>query len=222
RRAQPPAPGPSISGDEAVAGRAVREGAAVASSDILADPRLTLGAEMRERIRRAGHGSVLAVPLRIGGRITGVLAVGDVTGRTFREEEIRRLQDFGNQAAIALENARLFALETSRREQLENLSAVQRDVSAELELDRVLAMIVYRARGAGPRPAAPHDRRARGSLVRWAVLRVSGQRGEPGPRPSGLEPDRAGQRGAVSPGGRVGGELRGGAAGTPAQRRTAR
>ena len=139
------APGTSISGDESVAGLAVREGAAVASPDILADPRLTLGPEMRERIQRAGHGSVLAVPLRIGGRITGVLAVGDVTGRTFREEEIRRLQDFGNQAAIALENARLFALETSRREQLESLSAVQRDVSAELDLDRLLATIVQRA-----------------------------------------------------------------------------
>ena len=142
---EPFAPGTTISVDEAVAGLAVRAGAAVASADILADARVSLGPEMRKRVARAGHGSVLAVPLRIGGRITGVLAVGDVTGRAFREDEIHRLQDFGNQAAIALENARLFALETSRREQLENLSAVQREVSAELDLDRLLTMVVERA-----------------------------------------------------------------------------
>jgi PAS domain S-box-containing protein len=137
--------GTTISGDEAVAGLAMHTGRAVSSADILADPRVTLHPETRELVERAGHGSVLAVPLTIGGRLTGVLAVGDVTGRTFGEEEIRRLQDFGNQAAIALENARLFALETSRREQLESLSAVQREVSAELDLDRLLSVIVARA-----------------------------------------------------------------------------
>jgi PAS domain S-box-containing protein len=137
--------GTAISGDEAVAGLAMHTGRAVSSADVLADPRVTLHAETRRLVERAGHGSVLAVPLAIGGRITGVLAVGDVTGRTFREDEIRRLQDFGNQAAIALENARLFALQTSRRAQLESLSAVQRDVSAELDLDRLLTMIVERA-----------------------------------------------------------------------------
>ena len=88
---------------------------------------------------------MLAVPLTIGGRMTGVLAVGDVTGRAFGAEEIRRLQDFANQAAIALEKARLFALETSRREQLEALATVQRDLSAELDLDRLLGLIVERA-----------------------------------------------------------------------------
>jgi len=137
--------GATISGDEAVAGLAAREGRAISSPDVLTDPRVTLRPETREMVRRAGHGAVLAVPLTIGGRITGVLAVGDVTGRTFGEEEIRRLQDFANQAAIARENARLFALETSRRAQLEDLVAVQRDLSAELDLDRLLGMIVERA-----------------------------------------------------------------------------
>ena len=101
--------------------------------------------ETRARIERSGHGSVIGVPLTIGGRVTGVLAVGDATGRAFGAEEIRRLQDFANQAAIALEKARLFALETSRREQLEALATVQRDLSAELDLDRLLGLVVARA-----------------------------------------------------------------------------
>jgi signal transduction histidine kinase len=141
----PFAPGTRISGDEALAGLVLREGRPVSTPDILNDPRITLNPETRAKIEQVGHRSVLAVPLTIGGRVTGVLAVGDVTGRAFDAEEIQRLQDFGNQAALALENARLFALETSRREQLEALATVQRDLSAELDLDRLLILIVERA-----------------------------------------------------------------------------
>jgi signal transduction histidine kinase/CheY-like chemotaxis protein len=138
-------PGTVIPGDEAVAGLAVRAGAPVSTSDVLADPRVVLNPETRALVEGSGHGSVLAVPLTIGGRVTGALAVGDATGRTFGAEEIARLQDFANQAAIALENARLFALETARRAQLEALAAVQRDLSAELDLDRLLSLIIARA-----------------------------------------------------------------------------
>ena len=115
--------GTRIPQNEALAGFAVTEGRPVSTSNILTDPRLTLAPATRALVERSGHGSVLAVPLMIGGRVTGVLAVGDVTGRAFGAEEIRRLQDFANQAAIALEKARLFALETARREQLEALAA---------------------------------------------------------------------------------------------------
>jgi PAS domain S-box-containing protein len=138
-------PGTRIPQDEALAGFAVTEGRPVSTPNILTDARLTLAPRTRALVEQSGHGSVLAVPLAIGGRITGVLAVGDVTGRAFGAEEIRRLQDFANQAAIALEKVRLFALETSRREQLEALATVQRDLSAELDLDRLLGLIVERA-----------------------------------------------------------------------------
>ena len=137
--------GTRIPQNELLAGFAVTEGRPVSTSNILTDPRLTLTPETRALVEQSGHGSVLAVPLTIGGRVTGVLAVGDVTGRAFGTEEIRRLQDFANQAAIALDKARLFALETSRREQLEALASVQRDLSAELDLDRLLGLIVERA-----------------------------------------------------------------------------
>src|SRR5581483_11225589 len=101
------APGTAIPGDEMVAGLAVREGAPVASPDMLSDPRVVLHPETRALAERSSHRAVLAVPLTIGGRITGVLAVGDAQGRTFAPHEIQRLQDFANQAAIALENTRL-------------------------------------------------------------------------------------------------------------------
>jgi len=137
--------GTRIPQNEALAGFAVSERRPVSTSNILTDSRLILAPATRALVEQSGHGSVLAVPLMIDGRVTGVLAVGDVTGRVFDADEIRRLQDFANQAAIALEKARLFALETSRREQLEALARVQRDLSAELDLDRLLGLIVERA-----------------------------------------------------------------------------
>ena len=139
------APGTAIPGDDMVAGLAVREGGPVTSSDMLADPRVLVHPETRALAERSSHRAVLAVPLAIGGRITGVLAVGDARGRTFAPEEIRRLQDFANQAAIALENTRLFALESSRRAQVEALAAAQRELSAELDLDRLMGLILERA-----------------------------------------------------------------------------
>ncbi|MCI0847819.1 MAG: histidine kinase, partial [Chloroflexi bacterium] len=47
-------------------------------------------------------------------RVTGTLAVGDLTGRTFSEDEIELTEAFANQAAVALEHARLLG-EAERR-----------------------------------------------------------------------------------------------------------
>src|SRR5258705_1996587 len=137
--------GTRIPQNEALAGFAVSQGRPVSTSNILTDPRLTLAPATRALVEQSGHGSVLAAPLMIRRPGTPAVAGGDVTGRAFGAEEIRRLQDFANQAAIALEKARLFALEIARREQLEALSRVQRDLSAELDLDRLLDLVVERA-----------------------------------------------------------------------------
>src|SRR3989441_10968441 len=64
---------------------------------------------------------------------------------TFDEADIRLTEAFADQAALALENARLFALETARRAHIETLAAVERELAAELDLDRLLALIVERA-----------------------------------------------------------------------------
>src|SRR4029077_12033181 len=64
-------PGTVRPGDELMAGLAVREGAAVSTPDVLADPRVVLNAETRALVERAGHAAVLAVPLHIGGPATG-------------------------------------------------------------------------------------------------------------------------------------------------------
>src|SRR4030095_6888178 len=50
-----------------VLGRAVAEGRAVAVPDIFADDAPTLAHDLRETLRDAGEGAILAVPLRVSG-----------------------------------------------------------------------------------------------------------------------------------------------------------
>jgi GAF domain-containing protein/ActR/RegA family two-component response regulator len=131
--------------EEGIAGLAVRERRAVWSADTLADPRLVYGPEITGRIRQSTDRGLLAAPLIVQGRVIGALAVGDHTGRRFTDADVRLAAAFADQAAIALENARLFALETSRRTQSEALAEVEREMAAELNRDRLLELIVDKA-----------------------------------------------------------------------------
>jgi signal transduction histidine kinase/DNA-binding response OmpR family regulator len=105
-----------------MAGPVVTEGRAVWSPDVLADPRFTLAEEARERLAAAGSCAFLAVPLWVKREIVGVLKVGAAAGRVFSAAEIALFETFADQAAVALENSRLYgelrvALETVEESQ---------------------------------------------------------------------------------------------------------
>ena len=80
-------------------------------------------------IQEAGVRSVVAVPLKARGVVIGVLAVTSRAPNKFREEDRQLLSALADQAAIALENARLYeqvrqhaeALEAKVRERTEQL-----------------------------------------------------------------------------------------------------
>jgi len=126
-------------------GLAAVEARPVASADVFNDPEIVLSEEVAEAMRRAGDGALLAVPLRAKGRIIGTLSLGDASGRVFSEAEVGLLQAFGDQAALALENARLFSLETARRGQIAALAEAEREFAPELDPDRLLTLVVERA-----------------------------------------------------------------------------
>jgi CheY-like chemotaxis protein len=111
-----------------VSGLAVIGRTAVVTADATTDPRVTLSAETRARLERAPFRAVLAVPLLVQDRVIGALAVGDRAGRQFGPEDLRLAQAFATQAALALENARLYAqrahAEEALRESQETLRAV--------------------------------------------------------------------------------------------------
>jgi GAF domain-containing protein len=128
-----------------ILGRAVAEGRPVWSADVLADPAVRLTDDLREVLRGSGDLASLAVPLRVKAMVIGGLAVSDAGGRRFTKEEAQLLQAFADQAALALENARLFSLERARRRQIAALAEIEREFAAELDTDRLLDLIVERS-----------------------------------------------------------------------------
>jgi diguanylate cyclase (GGDEF)-like protein len=78
--------------------------------------------------------SLLAVPLRYGSQVVGVIVVSKLGLDQFDEDEVRLLEVLAGHAAVAIENARLF--EAARRE--------AESATALLELGRQLATLVER------------------------------------------------------------------------------
>jgi PAS domain S-box-containing protein len=90
--------------------------------------------------------AVMAAPLLIGDRLVGAIAsVHADPERHFGERELRRLMMFAPQAAIAIENARLFTAEHRRAGEQEALLDTLTDLAGELELSKVLERVLARA-----------------------------------------------------------------------------
>ena len=97
--------------------------------------------------RQLGSSSVLAVPLLFRDTPLGVLAAGWSTpGTAPQPKEMRLIQGLANQAATAMENARLFAASERRAAQVSALFEISRDISANLALKEILSTIVRKAR----------------------------------------------------------------------------
>lgn len=101
-----------------MAGRAVSEGRPVWTSDILAEPGLVLPEDQRARVQTAEDRAVLCAPVAVNARTIGVLSLGDGSLREFTRDEVLLLQAFADQAAIALQNASLYAESQTQRIQL--------------------------------------------------------------------------------------------------------
>jgi PAS domain S-box-containing protein len=98
------------------------------------------------KYERSSIQCVMAAPLMIGGRLVGAIAsVHSDPSREFGETDLRRLMMFAPQAAIAIENARLFTAERRRAEEQQALLDTMQDLSGELELAKVLERVLQRA-----------------------------------------------------------------------------
>ncbi|MFQ5550152.1 MAG: GAF domain-containing protein, partial [Gemmatimonadales bacterium] len=91
------------------------------------------------------HG-VMVAPLIMRGRLVGAIAVMDKNpDRSFGDSDLRQLDLFASQAAIAIENARLFTTEREGAREQEALLNTLRALSGELELSRVLEDVLKQA-----------------------------------------------------------------------------
>jgi signal transduction histidine kinase len=100
-------------------GRALLEGHAVHIPDVKVDPEYT-SVEMQ---RLGDYRTVLSVPMLREGVSTGVLSLGRSDVRPFTDKQIELATTFADQAAIAIENVRLF----------ERVEARTRELAASLE-----------------------------------------------------------------------------------------
>ena len=129
-----------------IASIAVEQRALVASPDVLSDPRIRLTPELRERVERIGLPAMMVTPLRLADRVIGVLCIADARGRAFTTDETRMLRTFASQAALALENARLYDEAQARAARMTRLGEFGRMITSSLDLREVLERVVGAAR----------------------------------------------------------------------------
>jgi len=103
------------------------------------DPVVTINAQMDPRFKTQESvvdynlRSILCVPLKVRGRITGVIYTDNrIRSGTFSERDRDLLAAFANQAAVAIENARLFDDIKTRSEENERLNKELKAANREL------------------------------------------------------------------------------------------
>jgi signal transduction histidine kinase len=89
----------------------------------------------------------LGVPILLRGRAFGNLYLAEKQSGSFTAEDQELVETLASQAAVAIENARLYEAATSWSEQLEALNEVGTALASEIELARVLELIARRLRG---------------------------------------------------------------------------
>jgi PAS domain S-box-containing protein len=98
---------------QGLSGWVVQSGTPLRTGNVQANPRYV--------DTQAGIQSGLYMPLRIGGRITGVISVESESPNAFTEQDERLLATLASQAAVAFENARLY--QAAHQELLERTRA---------------------------------------------------------------------------------------------------
>jgi len=121
---------------ERIAGRVLESGEPLLLADrSAADPAI------RDAMQREELTSALCVPLKLKGRVLGVLNASK-TGREspFGNHDLELLSILASQVAIAIENSRVHQATRNRTNQLAALNELGRVVTSSLDLDEVLRL----------------------------------------------------------------------------------
>ncbi len=136
---QEPYPEPGVGTSQGITGWVATTGQALLVSDVLREPRYVQwppGARTR---------SELVVPLKTKSGIIGVLNLESDEPDAFDDSDLMILQTLANQAAVAIENARLYEDTESRLAQITALQETAMAVASILELEELLHLITQQA-----------------------------------------------------------------------------
>jgi PAS domain S-box-containing protein len=116
-------------GQDGISGRVAGTGEPLVVPDISRDPRYV-------PVQAGRTGSELVLPLKVKGRVIGVLDVETDRLNAFDESDVTVLQSLANQVAVAIENARLY-------EQAQELAAIQERQRLARELHDSVSQALY-------------------------------------------------------------------------------
>ena len=122
--AQTAMPTPRIKIGQSLTGLVVATGKPLLVSDPANDPRLAPA--HREAYQHGRYRAFLGVPLKLGEQVLGALSIRTTSAQGFSAEDVSIATAFAAQAAIALENARLYRQAEGRADKLKTLSALTR------------------------------------------------------------------------------------------------
>jgi len=86
--------------------------------------------------------SYLGVPLLVGDEFIGMLQLGSLAPKTFREEDLALVQRLCGQASVAIRNALLFRAEQQRTAELSGLAQLSHGFGSVRDPDRVYARLI--------------------------------------------------------------------------------
>ncbi|MBI4591714.1 MAG: GAF domain-containing protein, partial [Candidatus Rokubacteria bacterium] len=142
-----------------VGGRVLRTGRPFRTAHYAEDPRISK--DYLELAREMGVVAGMAVPIRIDGRVDGVLFVDNCSPRPFTDRDEAFLLRVADHAAIAIKNARLYEEATRRRREAEEMGRVARMLTESLDVSALSERIVqsvlhlFGARSSGLRLLQP-------------------------------------------------------------------
>jgi GAF domain-containing protein len=125
-------PAPRINNKEGITRQVIATGKTMVFPDITKDERVN------PRLRNSS-GSMITVPLKIEGKVTGVLFLRDNKPRVFSKAECFLLEILAGQAAVAIKNAQLLEhIQTQHDAQIEAVNQISKSIAEPLNIAEVL------------------------------------------------------------------------------------
>ena len=127
----------TIEPGEGIIGAFILSGRPGLVNDAVADPRAIHvdGTDSPELER------LMVAPLLAGDAVRGVICVWRAAGQPFDDQDLQFLVGLSLQAAVAMENARLFAESQQRAVELDTVNTVSQQVAGKLDVDALIQLV---------------------------------------------------------------------------------